>query len=473
MDFIQGTSREQILLLPESIDDFITEDNPVRFIEAFVDSLPLKKLGFKSLPNTGRPPYRPADLLKLYLYGYTNAIRFSRRLEREANRNLELIWLLKKLKPDFKTIADFRKNNANSLQQVCRQFTLLCKEENLFGSEFVAIDGTKIQAVNSNQKNITERRLKRDLEAVDKKVSDYFRDLDFYDQQETSHHKKVSVKELKEKIKYLEKEKKKLEEQEDQLRSSPDGQISFTDPDSRAMMMGGVTDVGYNCQTVVDDKHHMIVEHEVINNPTDQNQLHAMAHRAKTVLGVKKLDVVADRGYYNGYDIMKCEEDNITVYTAKPETSANKKHGLFHKDLFIYDSKKDTYQCPAGETLIFRSVLNEQGRMTRYYVTSACRQCPLKSKCTRGEQRRLSRWEHDDVMDHMRERVRGKPDIMIKRKCLVEHPYGTMKRWWDQGYFVMKGLRNVRAEFSLSVFSYNFKRAINILGVKRLVQAVS
>ena len=473
MDFIQGSSRNQILLLPESIDEFITENNPVRFIEAFVDSLEIKKLGFKSLPRTGRPPYNPSDLLKLYLYGYINAIRSSRKLERESTRNLELLWLLNKLSPDFKTIADFRKNNTQGLRLVCQQFTLLCKKQLLFGAEFVAIDGTKIRAVNSNDKNITTRRLKRDLENADRKIADYLRDLDFYDQQEASPHKKLTVKELKQKIKDLKDKKNLIENQEEKLRFSPDGQISLTDPDSRSMMMGGVTNVAYNCQTVVDEKHHMIVEHEVVNHPTDQNELYSMAKKAKKTLGVDQLDVVADRGYYNGHEIKKCEDDNITVFTQKPETSANKKLGLFHKGLFIYNSKEDSYRCPAGETLYFRSMLNERGRMTRYYVTPKCRTCPLKSKCTRGDQRRISRWEHEDVLDRMQKRVRENPDVMKKRRCMVEHPYGTIKRWMDQGFFLMRGIGNVRAEFSLSVFSYNLKRAINILGVKTLIQAVT
>jgi transposase len=473
MDFIQGSPREQILLLPESIDDFISDEDPVQFIDAFVNVLDLNSLGFKSLPSTGRPPYNPADLLKLYLYGYVNSVRTSRRLERECRRNMEVIWLLKKLAPDFKTIADFRKDNTEPLRNACRRFTLICKKLDLFGGELVAIDGTKIKAVNANYKNITHRRLKKYLADLNEKIDQYFKDLDFYDQQEASRHKSLSVAELKKKLDALHKEKRHWEKKQRQLDKVPDGQISLTDPDARSMISNGQTDVSYNCQTAVDSKHHLIVDHEVVNAPSDQNQLAPMAEKAKETLGVESLTVVADMGYYHGEQIKKCEDNNITVFTAKPETSANQKLGLFHKDLFVYDSKKDSFTCPAGEELKFRSMLDEGGRLTRYYVTPACRGCPLKAKCTRGEQRRITRWIHDDVLDRMRERVRNNPDMMKKRRCLVEHPFGTIKRWMNQGYFLMRGLPKVRAKFALSVFSYNLKRVIKVLGTEKLMMAVT
>jgi transposase len=473
MDFIQGSSREQIILFPESIDDYITQDNPVQFIDAFVNSLELNALGFKSLPTTGRPPYDPGDLLRLYLYGYVNSVRSSRRLEKECQRNLEVLWLLKKLAPDFKTIADFRRENTGALQQVCRQFTWICKDQDLFGGELVAIDGSKFKAANANYKNISPRRLNKYLHDVDEKINQYFKDLDFYDEQESSTHKTVSVNELKKKINNLKKLRRRFEAQQRDLDKSPDGQISLTDPDARSMYYDGRTDVAYNCQTAVDEKHHLIVDHEVVNHPTDQNELYAMAKKAKETLGQDSLTVVADMGYYHGEEIKKCEEDQIDVYTAKPETSANQKLGLFHKDLFAYDPKKDTYQCPAKHTLKYRATYNESGRLTRYYVTPACRGCPLKPKCTRGVERKISRWEYEDVLDRMRERMRENPEMMLKRKCIVEHPFGTMKRWMNQGFFLMRGLPKVRAEFSLTVFAYNLKRAIKVLGTQRLVAAVS
>jgi transposase len=473
MDFIQGSSRDQIVLFPDSIDEYISEENPVQFIDVFVDGLDLVNLGFKSLPATGRPPYNPSDLLKLYLYGYVNSVRSSRRLERECQRNLEVLWLMKKLTPDFKTIADFRKENTDAIRNLCREFTLLCKEQDLFGGELVAIDGSKFKAVNANYKNITHRRLKKYFQDIDEKVSQYFTDLDFYDEQESSTHKTASVNELKQKINNLKKLRRRFEAQERDLDKSPEGQISLTDPDARSMYYDGRTDVAYNCQTAVDEKHHLVVDHEVVNHPTDQNELYGMAKKAKETLGADSLKVVADMGYYHGEEIKKCEEDNITVFTAKPETSANQKLGLFHKDLFIYDKTKDCYRCPANQTLKYRATYNEGGRMTRYYVTPACRTCPLKSKCTRGEVRKISRWEHEDVLDRMRDRMRENPDMMLKRKCIVEHPFGTMKRWMNQGFFLMKGLPKVKAEFSLTVFAYNLKRAIKVLGTQKLVAAVS
>ena len=305
------------------------------------------------------------------------------------------------------SIADFRKDNTDSLRHVCRRFTLLCKEQDLFGGELVAIDGTKIKAVNANYKNISHRRLKRDLESANEKIAQYFKDLDFYDQQESSTHKTLSVKDLKKKIAALEDQKYKLQSQQQQLDKSPDGQISYTDPDSRSMMCNGLTDVAY------------------------------------------------------------------TVFTAKPETSANQKLGLFHKDLFVYDKHKDSYLCPAGQTLTYKFTVDEKGRLTRYYTTFGCGKCPLKSKCTRGDHRRITRWVHEEVLDRMRERVRNNPDMMKKRRCIVEHPFGTMKRWMDQGFFLMRGLPKVRAEFSLTVFSYNLKRALKILGTQKLIAAVS
>jgi transposase len=475
MDYIQGSNRDQILLFPDAIDDFISPENPVRFIEAFVDSLNLQELDFRSaiLSETGRPPYHPGDFLKLYLYGYLNAVRSSRRLEKESQRNLELMWLLKKLTPDFKTIADFRKNNTEALKGVCREFTLLCKDQDLFGGELVAIDGSKFLAVNANFRNFTHRRLKRALDHINEKVAGYLRDLDVHDQKEAPREKKGTVEELRKKIKMLKDRRKLYESKRKEMEISGENQVSLTDPESRSMMVGVGTDVAYNVQAAVDEKHHLIVDHEVVNNPTDQNELAPMAGRAKETLGVEKLKVVADRGYYHGDHIKTCEEKGIMVYTDKPETSANRKHGLFPKDVFIYDKRKDRYRCPAGKELTYRFDSLELDRHIRYYVGTGCRGCPLKSKCTRSQSsRKISRWIHEEVLERMKKRVREHPDIMKKRREIVEHPFGTMKRWMDQGFFLMRGLPKVRAEASLTVFSYNLKRAMNVLGVPKLISAV-
>jgi archaellum component FlaF (FlaF/FlaG flagellin family) len=382
------------------------------------------------------------------------------------------MWLMKKLAPDYKTIADFRKHNSVALKKVCRNFTLLCKDQDLFGGELVAIDGSKFLAVNASSRNFTHKRLKRALQHIDQKVEQYLRDLDVHDQQESSG-KKLTVEELKKKIQLLKEKKDLYESKEKELQQSGENQISLTDPDSRSMMTGVGTDVAYNVQTAVDSKHHLIVDHEMVNHPTDQNELYPLASKAKETLQVESLSVVADMGYYHGEHVKKCEDDNITVYTEKPETSANQKIGLFHKDVFVYDKQKDVYVCPAKQELRFRSMLDEDGRLTRYYVTPACRSCPLKPKCTRGVQRRISRWIHEDVLDRMRQRVREHPEMMKKRRCIVEHPFGTMKRWWDQGFFLMKGLPNVRGEMSLTVLAYNLKRAIKILGVPKLIAAIA
>jgi len=314
LSFIQGTPRSEVLLFPEAFDDYITDDNPVRFIEAFVDHLDLHALGFsRTTPShTGRPAYSPADLLKLYIYGYINRTRSSRLLEKECSRNLELIWLMRKLRPDFKTIADFRKDNAEALKQVCREFTLLCKRLELFGGELVAIDGSKFKAQNSKRRNFTAKKLDESIKEVDAKIESYLGQLDEADQQEADV-KAPTAEQLKEKIERLRTRKRDYEQMQQQLKESGEAQISLTDPDSRSMRVSQGTDVCYNVQTVVDDLHKLIVEHEVTNDPTDQAQLSRMAIRAKQTLGVDELEAVADKGYYDGAEVKKCEQAGITV----------------------------------------------------------------------------------------------------------------------------------------------------------------
>jgi transposase len=462
------------LLFPEAFDDYVSEDNPVRFIEAFVDSLDLHVLGFsRTQPaQTGRPAYDPADLLKLYIYGYINRIRSSRLLERETHRNLELIWLMRKLAPDFKTIADFRKDNADAIKEVCREFTLLCKRLDLFGGELVAIDGSKFKAQNSKSRNFTDKKLERAIKEIDKKIQSYLDELDEADEQEAEV-KRPTASQLKEKIDQLRKRRGEHEKTRRQLAESGQSQISLTDPESRSMKVSQGTDVCYNVQTVVDSKHKLIVEHEVTSDPTDQAQLSKMAVRAKQTLEVEELEVVADRGYYDGAEVKKCEQAGITAYVAKQQTSANRKHGLFTKDDFRYDSKKDCYVCPAGKELIYRCDSLELGRHIRYYSTNECRRCQIKSQCTRNKRgRRISRWVDEAILEKMGERVRANPEKMKKRKELAEHPFGTMKRGMASGYFLMRGIKKVAAEMSLTVMGYNIKRVINLLGVRKMIEAV-
>jgi transposase len=474
MRYIEGHCRTQQLLLPDAIDDYVTEENPVRFIDAYVEGLDLESLGVARAQAalTGRPAYDPRDLLKLYIYGYLNRIRSSRRLERETHRNVELIWLLRKLRPDFKTIADFRKNNTKALQALFREFVLLCKQLDLFGAELLAIDGSKFKAVNSKHKNFTKTKLEKALKDIDDKVAKYLSDLDASDREEASVHQ-PSSEELQKKIESLQERQKRYRGFVQEITASGETQLSLTDPDSRSMPKSPKVDVGYNVQITVDGKHKLIVEQDVTNAVTDDDQLSPLAMRAKETLGVERLRVVADMGYYHGHEIKTCDEAGIDAYVPKPSTSANTKLGLFGKERFTYDPEKDCYRCPRGEELTLRFETTELGRHIRYYATGACRSCPLKEQCTRNKGgRRITRWVDEHILERMEERLKANPAIMQERKQLVEHPFGTIKHANDQGYFLMKGLKNVRAEFSLSCLAYNLRRVINILGVPRLLGAL-
>lgn len=475
MGYISGESRNQIYLLPESVDDYIGEDNPVRFLDAFVDKLELGELGFQhAVPaEVGRPAYDPGDLLRLYLYGYLNRIRSSRRLEKEAARNLEVMWLIRKLRPDFKTIADFRKDNSGAIKRVCREFTLLCQQLDLFGGELVAIDGSKFQAVNSKGRNFSARKLKQVIEEIDAKIEAYLKHLDQRDVEEA----RVAVPraaEMKEQLERWRERKQVYENCQQQLQQSGEKQISLTDPDSRKMSMGHESQIGYNVQVAVDAKHKLIVEHEVTTAVTDQGQLTLMAERAKRTLGVDRLEVLADMGYYDGAEVKKCEQQGIMAYIPKPLTSANTKLGLFGKERFHYDTDKDVYVCPAGEELRYRFGTKEKGRAIRYYSTSACGRCALKAQCTRNKRnRRITRWEYEDVLERMKQRVDQHPELMRQRKMIVEHPFGTIKRWMEQSFFLMRGKNKVSAEMSLTVLAYNLRRVITLIGVPPLIQAVA
>lgn len=475
MSYIRGESRQQVYLLPEAIDDYVGEENPVRFLDVFVENLDLAGLGFAHATpaETGRPPYDPGDLLRLYLYGYLNRIRSSRRLETEAGRNLELMWLLRKLRPDFKTIADFRKVNRAAIKEVCREFTVLCKRLDLFGGELVAIDGSKFRAVNGKARNFSGAKLKRLLKEIEGKIETYLKQLDQADDAEATV-RAPTADEVRDKLRRLEERKQRYEGYVAQLQASGETQLSLTDPDSRKMPTAGEgSQVGYNVQIAVDEKHKLIVAHEVTTAVTDQEQLAPMAEGAKATLGVDALTVVADMGYYNGADVKRCEAQGMTAYVAKPNTSANTKLGLFGKERFRYDATSDVYACPAGHTLTYRFATVELGRSIRYYSTSACRTCALKPQCTRNkESRRITRWEDEAVLERMAQRVSAHPEIMRKRKMIAEHPFGTIKRWMDQSYFLMRGKERVSAEASLTVLAYNMKRVINILGVAALVRAV-
>jgi transposase len=474
MRYIQGTDRQQTTLLPERVDDYISENNPVRFIDAFVDGLDLQKLDFKYSETkvTGRMPYNPADLLKLYTYGYLNKLRSSRRLEKSTHQNIELIWLLHKLHPDFKTIADFRKDNLQPIKQVCREFTLLCKKLDLFGCELIAIDGSKFSAVNSNSRNFTKNKLQKLILKVDEQIDVYLKELDLGDRSEQNV-KTPSTEELNKKIEQLRTRKDKYQGLQQQLAKSEDTQVSLTDPDSRMMKTHTGRDVAYNVQIVTDSKNKLILDYEVTNDECDQKQLSAVAIKAKGLLGVETISAVADAGYWERNNIKTCHEEKIECYVPKPEKSHNKKLGLYTKGDFQYDPAADCYRCPAGQTLTHRGVRMKNGFEEKVYTTSACYQCPSKSKCSRNKHPRcIFRWVHEDVMEQLDQRMKDHPEIIKLRKALVEHPFGTLKHWMDHGYFLMRGKPKVSAEMALSVLSYNLKRVLNIKDFKELMVAV-
>lgn len=476
MGYMEGQDRKQTVLFPEVLDDYISGENPVRFIDEFIEGLDLAGLGFgKAIPKqTGRPPYDPGDLLRLYVYGYLNRTRSSRRLEREAGRNVELMWLMRKLRPDFKTIADFRRDNGEGIKRVCREFTLWCKRLELFGGELVAIDGSKFGAVNSAKRNFTGKKLRRMIREIDHKIDGYIKDLDRQDQEE-SEQPSVSREPLQEKIKRYKERRDEYEQRRDGLEQSGESQVSLTDPDSRSMRVGHGVEVSYNVQIVVDEKNKLLVEHEVTNEVTDVRQLSRMAGKAKETLGLERLEAVADRGYYNREELKACEQAGITAYVPKSNTSSNRKRGLFTKEDFLYEADKDCYRCPAGKDLSYRYQGVEQGREIRAYTITGCKSCALRSKCSIHKRgiRSIKRWVDEAVLEAVARRIEEHPKKVELRKCLAEHPFGTIKRAMNQGYFLMRGLNKVRTEMSLTILAYNLKRVINILGVKRMLEAVT
>lgn len=475
MGYISGADRSKVLLFPEVLDDYITEDNPVRFIDAFVSGLDLADLGFtRAEPAaTGRPAYDPADLLKLYIYGYLNRVRSSRLLERETQRNVEVMWLLSKLTPDFKTIADFRKDNLAAIKLVCREFTLLCKKLELFGGELVAIDGSKFRAVNSRKRNFNPAKLARIIKSIDERIAAYLAETEQQDASEPAV-AKPSVEELQAKINRLKERRQAHQSLAEELKQSGEQEVSLTDPDSRLMSVGQGLDVCYNVQTVVDSKHKLIVHHEVTNQPDDHEHLVPMAVAAKQALEVERVEVVADKGYYSGEEVKKCEDQGIVTYIPKPHVSPKLKKELFTKDDFRYDAATDTYTCPEGAQLTHRFTTGERkGTMQRYYRTTACKSCAVRSRCTENKRgRTIKRLIDEAALERMAKRLRGSPGKMKLRSSLVEHPFGTMKRGMNQGYFLMKGLAKVGAEIGLTVLSYNIKRVLNILGVRQMIEAL-
>ena len=468
--FIQGEDRFQATLFPERLDDYVAEDSACRVIDVFIDELDLSGMGFKTQPNeTGRPAYHPTTMLKLFVYGYLNRVHSSRRLEREAQRNVELMWLTGRLAPDFKTIADFRKDNGIPIRLVCRQFVILCRNLNLFANAFVAIDGSKFKAVNNRDRNFTRAKMKRRIAEADATIERYLQQLAEADRQEPAEDKTRS---LEDKIASMKKEMSRLKKAEARMLEAPGQQISLTDPDARSMKSRGAGVVGYNVQTAVDTKHHMIVAHEVTNQGSDRRQLANMAKEAKTTLAADELTVFADRGYYRSEELKDCEEANITTYLPKPQTSGNQAKGQFGRDAFHYIVEDDEYECPAGERLVRHGSAQDKGRTLHRYWASVCRQCLLKTQCTSGAYRKMTRWEHEAVLERAQARLDRNPDAMGIRRATVEHPFGTLKAWMGSTHFLTKTLDRVSTEMSLHVLAYNMKRMMNIIGTKSLIEAI-
>src|SRR6516165_3313458 len=471
--FMEGKDRRDRLLLPDCLDDYVSGDNQVRVVDVFVDELDLRTLGFAGPAATGRPGYSPATMLKLYLYGYLNQVQSSRRLEREAGRNVECMWLTGKLAPDFKTIADFRRDNGEAIRGICRQFVLLCREIGLIAGGTVAVDGSRFKAVNTRDKNYTPGAIRLRMEQVDASIARYLGMLDTADRQEDQV-AGMRVNRLSDRLEGLRRRMRELQAMERAVADAPNHQVSLTDPDARAMATNGKGTgmVGYNVQAVVDAKHHLIIAHEVTNVGHDRSQLANMARQARAVIGADGLTVFADRGYFSGEEVVVCEAGGVTPIGPRPLTSGAKADERFGKQDFIYQPETDTYRCPAGEQLIWRYTTVKNGLTLSRYWSSNCGACAMKTMCTPSKQRRITRWEHEAVIEAMQRRLDEMPNAMRVRRSLVEHVFGTIKDWMGRAHFRTRRLANVATEMSLHVLAYNLKRAVAVLGTSALIAAM-
>ena len=483
-EHVNGTHRDQTVLFPNTIDQYVEKENAVRFIDAFVDSLNLEKLGFKHsiLAETGRPSYDPSDLLKLYVYGYLNQVRSSRKLEKECHRNVEVMWLMKKLAPDFKTIADFRKNNVDCIKGVFKEFVYLCRSMDLYGAQLVAIAGTKFKAVNSKSNNLNEKTVALRLKQTEEKIAQYLSELDRNDADDSNEDETAKTDELKAKISQLEEKKQQYEQIQNHMKATGQREVSLVDPDSRLMRVDSQRlEVCYNIQTSVDAKQHLIVDYDVINNSTDHHQLTKDALAAKQILGVEALDVLSDKGFYVEQDVFDCETNGIRVFMPIPDAfNPYKSVGVpepeFYSDRFVYDAAKDVYVCPIGKEMPFWKGSNRgKGFDGRLYRSRLCDSCLVRGKCTRNKRGRyMFRGEYDGAVDRLRARLEtseGKEKCRLRR-TIVEHPFGTIKRAFNQGYLLLKGFRKVKGEVEFTMLAYNMRRVINIFGVEALVSLV-
>ena len=476
MPYIRGTDRNQVTMLPEIIDDYVSSDSQVRVIDAYVEQVDVvaHNFSFAICPKVGRPPYDPRVMLKLYLYGYLNRIRSSRRLEDEAKRNLELIWLMEKLAPDFKTIADFRKNNKKALKELFKDFSRLCRDWGLYGKETAAIDGTKIRASNSKKNNFNKKKLNRHIKYIDDKIDSYLDELDENDELEKTD-TKLSEEEIKEKIEELKKRKNRYESMGKELEEGEKNEISTTDPDARLMSNNnGTVDVSYNVQTAVDSKHKLIIDFEVITQPHDLGCLSPMALQVKHFLECETIDMLADKGYYNVDCLKTCLENGIRPYVSKQSYANRTGNKKYYADQFKYDKEKDLYTCPTGEELLYSRTRKSKENVVighDYRNRKACENCLEKSLCTRNKRgRTIFRNVNQDFLDTIDLKTAEDMEKYKQRQMIVEHPFGTIKHIWSANYFLTRGIESVTAETALTYLAYNFKRTINILGVEEMVK---
>jgi transposase len=473
--FIEGEDRSQVTLLPECLDDFIGEDNPVRVVDVFVDELDLPALGFQGIEpaETGRPSYHPAVLLKIYIYGYLNRVQSSRRLERECQRNIELMWLTGRLAPDFKTIADFRRDNGRGIRNACSQFVMVCRKLKLLADGVVAVDGSKFKAVNNRDRNFTPHKLQQRMKQIQESIDRYLEALDTADRTQPAELPAKTAR-IQDKLAKLRRQMSDLHQVQEQLQQQPDQQLSLTDPDARSMATSGrgTGIVGYNVQIAADTTHHLIVAHDVLNVDHDRTALSSMAGKAQDALGRKGIELIADRGYYKGPEILDSEKAGVNTYIPKPMTSGSKAQGRFSKADFVYIAKADEYRCPAGQRMHHGFDVVEDGLTMHVYARYGCGDCPMKAQCTTSNSRKIRRWEHEDVLDAMQRRLDRNPEAMKIRRRTVEHVFGTLKHWMGSTHFLMKTLEHVPTEVSLHVLAYNMKQVIGLLGVEKALNAM-
>ena len=478
MNLIEGADRREVLFFPECLDDYIPQNSPVRFIDAFVDSLDLTECGFpfpkQDINGRGRPAYHPADLLKLFIYGYKNGLRSGRKLEKSCQINLEVIWLLKKLAPDFKTICDFRKDNRNAFKKVSSEFTLFCRELNLITGKVVAVDGTTIKASNNISKSWSPSKLDKELKKNEESIEKYLSDIEKLDDDpapDAEDRKEV----LQNKVERAKVRKDKFSEMKTALDETENDHFSLTDPDSRTIKKNGKSCVGYNVQTAVDGEHKLIVCCEVTDKGNDLELLASMAKLAKKELElVDKCDLLTDAGYYSLIDIKECEDMKMIPYLPTVNKSPKQRQGFFGKRAFVYNRQKNIYTCPNKEALIKIRTTQQRDKVYYQYANKkACENCPIKSKCTDKKMRIVSRWEHEEYQERATERINKNPGKMGERKEIVEHPYGTIKTQIIVNGFLVRGKEMVQAEASLAHFAYNLKRVLNIVSFDKLISAVA